>query len=171
LVAALVALGLCGTAVAQSKTVVKQGEQKRNCPFIVSPSRPSDSRGETVYEIQGADQMDIPAVPGACVLPVIQSVPKVQFPKELKDAKFSALVNVVAVVTAQGDVVDAKAPDGADPRAADTAVKAAMGFKFKPATLDGKPVALLMLIPVHFSLKKFWGGTYPTDGPPPSATP
>jgi len=118
---------------------------------IVSPSVPKDSRGETVYTIRGEDQADQPAVPGTLVDPVLLGMPALKYPKALKKAHRDADVEVLCVITANGDVIDAMVKQPADEDASKSALDAARRARFKPATLDGKPVALRTRIVVHFN--------------------
>ncbi len=48
-----------------AKTRAKPGDG----PPIVCPSRPKDSRGETVYKNQGPDEKDQPVIAGKLILP------------------------------------------------------------------------------------------------------
>ncbi len=76
-------------------------------PFIVSPSRPKDTRGETVYETQGPDQMDQTVVAGTLIQPVPIKLPNPKFPKSLKKSHADADVTVEGVIARDGDLIDA----------------------------------------------------------------
>jgi periplasmic protein TonB len=71
---------------------------------------------------------------------------------EAEEARYQATVIVVAIVSGGGDVTDAKAVAtvgmGLDER--ERAVEAVSRWKFKPATKDGKPVAVKVTLEVEF---------------------
>jgi hypothetical protein len=118
-------------------------------PAIVSPTHPKDSRGEVVYESQGPAQKDVPVVPGVLLDP--KPVKTVKYSKAMQKAKFAGDVTVRGVITASGDVVDLETVGDADEEAADAAKEAVSQYRFGPARLDGKAVALLFKVEVHFS--------------------
>jgi TonB family protein len=120
---------------------------------IVSPSHPQDSRGETVYEIQGESQKDQPLVPGELTHPVPVKMRDSKYPKSMKKAKSAADVAILCTVTANGDVVDESIESSSDTDASASALAAVQQYRFKPATLDGRPVASLLRIVVKFRIK------------------
>jgi TonB family protein len=119
-------------------------------PPIVSPTHPTDSRGETVYESQGDDQKDRPIVPGIFTNPSAIKTPLPKYPKSLKKGRAPADVTVEGIAAADGDFIDAKVVDSTEPAASQSALDAVARYKFHPATLDGKPVAVLIKAVVHF---------------------
>jgi TonB family protein len=119
-------------------------------PPIVSPSHPVDSRGEIVYEAQGDGQKDRPIVPGIFINPSVIKAPLPKYPKSLKRGRAAAEVTVEGIVAAQGDFIDAAVVDSTEPAASQSALDAVARYKFRPATLDGKPIAVLIRIVVRF---------------------
>jgi hypothetical protein len=104
---------------------------------------PHDSRGETVYEVQGPTQMDQPVVPG-----------RITSPKPIKqvDPKFSratrrslpwSTIVIWGVVAPKGDLIDLRPEGSLDSHALQPLLKAFSRWRFVPAKLDGKPVAVL----------------------------
>jgi TonB family protein len=120
---------------------------------IVSPTVPRDSRGETVYETQGDGQRDLPVIEGVLLLPAGIKLPEPKYPKSLRKSHSSADVTVEGVVTPTGDFIDAKVVDQSDPEASANALAAVSQYKFKPATLDGKPIAMLLRVVVGFRIR------------------
>jgi TonB family protein len=121
---------------------------------IISSSTPKDSRGETVYEARGKDDADQPAVAGTLLPPVALSQPAPKYPKSMKKARETADVTIRGVLSAAGDVIDATVSESSNPEASASALEAVSRYRFKPATLDGKPVAVRVRFVVRFRLKR-----------------
>jgi outer membrane biosynthesis protein TonB len=119
-------------------------------PLIISPRMPADSRGETVYESQGEEQKTQPIVPGVYAPPRPIKLPKPGYPQSLRKKKAGAIVTVEGVITQDGDFIDAKALDAQEEDVAASALDAVARYKFHPATLDGKPIAILARVIVKF---------------------
>jgi TonB family protein len=124
-------------------------------PIIVCVSRPTDSRGEIVYETQGETQKDQPVVAGVFVLPSPIKLPKPKYPKSSKKTHAAGNVRVEGVITQNGDFIDAKVADGDDPDFSQSALEAVARYRFKPATLDGKPVAVFVRVDINFQIRKW----------------
>ena len=125
-------------AIAQEKPV----EHK---PVIVSTTYPKDSIGETVYDEQDEAQRGAPVVPGILVHPepLHPVKPKIPVSSRMHHRKLDIIVE--GVVTANGDMIDVHlAKEDADSALAQSVAEAYTHLKFKPATLDGKPVAVLL---------------------------
>jgi TonB family protein len=122
--------------------------------LIVSTTRPKDSRGETVYEGRGSAQNQ-PAVSGVFVQPSPIKLPDPKYPKSLKKAHADLDVTVEGVTSESGDYIDATiiSPIEIDPEIERSALDAVSRYKFKPATLDGKPIALLTRVVIHFRIR------------------
>jgi TonB family protein len=78
-------------------------------------------------------------------------VPK--YPEDAREEKVSGEVVIEAYVGADGKVLEAKAIKDPDPRLAQAALEAFKEWKFKPATVKGKPVKAKMTVTVNFALK------------------
>ena len=122
-------------------------------PAIISPTHPKDSRGEVVYVTQGESEKDKPVVPGVFVCPSPISTPQPKYPKALKKARSAADVTVIMVITQDGDAIDATVVDSSDQDSSSSALAAIRKYRFKPATLDGKPVASLVRVVVAFRIR------------------
>lgn len=76
--------------------------------------------------------------------------PSPEISPEAKEAKYQATVIVMAIVSGGGDVTDAKAVNTVGMGLDERAVEAVSRWKFKPATKDGKPVAVKVTLEVEF---------------------
>jgi protein TonB len=121
-------------------------------PAIISPTHPKDSRGEVVYETQGESQKDQPVVPGVLTQPSPVRTPPPKYPKSLKKAHAAGDVTVSVVITQDGDVIDATVLDSPNPESSSFALNTIKKYRFKPATLDGKPVAMLAKFVIDFRI-------------------
>lgn len=122
-------------------------------PAILSPTHPKDSLGDPVYETRGEKDKDEPAVAGVFVSPVAISLPEPKYPKALRKTKSTADVTVLMVITPAGEVIDPEVTGTTDQDASSAALDAVRKYRFKPATLDGKPVASLAKVVVYFRIR------------------
>jgi hypothetical protein len=120
---------------------------------IVSPKHPTDSRGETVYEYQGEDQKDQPVVSGVIVMPHPTKLVKPKYSKALKKERFAGDISLNGVITPRGDVIDLEGVASEDAEAIACATAAVEQYRFAPATLAGKPVAIRMRVVVNFKIR------------------
>jgi len=85
--------------------------------------------------------------------PVKLSAPSPQYTEIARKARIQGVVIVEAIIDKQGNVTNVKIlkglPMGLDTAAADAVKK----WKFKPATLNGKPVAVIYNLTVNFRLQ------------------
>lgn len=139
------------------------GKDKRYFgPVIVSPSRPHDSRGEVVYEVQGPNQRAVPTVAGTFVEPVAILNPAPRYPALLRISLAIGDISIEGVVAENGEFIDSRIGkvdagidklDGAiKADALSEAVRTAARWRFKPGTLNGKPVAVAVTIVVRYRL-------------------
>ncbi len=121
--------------------------------IIVSPTRPTDSRGEVVYENQGKLQRNIPVVPGVYKDPVPLRRGRLVFPASQRMTTGPVTVTIEGVIANDGALIDVSVPhaEHIDPAFIANAIQDAAEYRFKPATLDGKPVAILMQIVMTFN--------------------
>lgn len=89
------------------------------------------------------------------VLPTIVKEVKPQYTQEAIDAHIEGFVQLAIVIEADGSVSDVRVTESLDPTFGldDQAVKAAWQWSFKPATKDGKPVAIGVDLQLRFMLK------------------
>ncbi len=87
------------------------------------------------------------------VKPVLIEKVAPKYPEDAREEKVSGEVIIDAYVGADGRVLDAKATNNPDPRLAKAALEAFKQWKFKPATVKGKPVKAKMTVTINFALK------------------
>ena len=131
------------------QTDVVQGATR---PGIVSPSEPRDSRGEVVYEAQGATQQEVP-VAGMLLNPQPLKLPPPKYSKALRKQKFEGIVKLVGVVTEQGDVIDTRVLESTNAEASEMTLRAVARYRFRPARLNNTPVASLMKVEVNYAMR------------------
>ena len=140
----------------QAQTNCVQSVSAFVTPFRAIPSQttPTDSLGETVFEVQRKDQLDVASAPGAFIPPRLIKNVDPKFTREMRKRIGSTDVAINGVVSAKGKFIDASAAGSPDPDAAHSALQAISHYQFAPATLDEKPVAFKMRIEVHFGVFK-----------------
>jgi TonB family protein len=90
--------------------------------------------------------------------PVLIREVKPTYPKAAMDRKVQGVVEVKAVVLADGTVGDVTVKKSLDPDLDAEAIRAAKQWKFKPGTKDGEPVPVEVSIELSFTLRD--GPTY-----------
>ncbi len=122
-------------------------------PVIISTTHPMDSRGETVYDEQDDAQKGAAVVPGVLLHPKLLSKVKPHIPMSSRTHHRKLNIIVEGVVTASGDVIDtAIVKEDADSALAKNVLEAFSHYKFSPATLDGKPVAVLLQTSFNYNI-------------------
>jgi outer membrane biosynthesis protein TonB len=121
--------------------------------LIKSQSHPTDSRGDTVYEALGATQKDQLVVPGVFAEPTAISLPTPKYPKSLKKTRADLDVTVEGIISQKGDFIDATVVDAIAPDITKSVLDAVARYKFRPATLVGKPIALHTRVIIHFRIQ------------------
>jgi hypothetical protein len=120
---------------------------------IVSTTHPKVPQGETVYDQQDDAQRDAPVVPGFLLprKPLKQVKPHIAMSSRMHHRKLNIMVE--GVVTANADVIDTSIRRAnADAALAESVLDAFSRYKFKPATLDGKPIAVLLQVEFHYNI-------------------
>ncbi len=87
------------------------------------------------------------------VKPVLIEKVAPKYPEDAKAEKVTGQVIIDAYVGADGKVLEAKATNNPDPRLEKAALEAFKQWKFKPATVKGKPVKAKMTVTINFALK------------------
>lgn len=136
----------------QSTKPVSTASTIEDEPAIVRPTSPRDSRGETVYEIQTVEQQDQPVIAGHLSRPRLIKQVNPKFPRSSRKRAHQSLVTLSGVVAANGDFIDLQPEGPNDPDELGSAIKAASQWRFAPAALDGKPVALQIRLEVNFEV-------------------
>lgn len=150
IIAAAIVLLWAADAVAQRHT--PRYRPARQVPAILSTSRPTDSLGETVYEMPKPNQSDVPPLAGVFMTPVVLQTVDPRYPESMRKAHKDGEVVVEGVVSKDGRFIDINSVSASDPGFVKSAVDAASGYIFQPATLDGKPVACLLRVEVTWRM-------------------
>jgi protein TonB len=79
--------------------------------------------------------------------------PQPRYTEEGRLQRIQGVVILEAVIDAMGNVGAVKVLKGLPMGLTETAVEAAQQWKFKPATLDGEPVAVFLNLTIRFSLQ------------------
>jgi hypothetical protein len=148
----LALLYTCLASAQEGKQTYKVKQQSKPS-LIMSVEHPTDSRGEAVYSDRGNDDGNVPAVEGQFVRPVPTDIPYPTFPKSMKRLFTSHKILVTGVIAANGDFIDPELSDSVKPDAKDAVIEAVSKYKFQPATLNGKAIALRAVIEFHFVLR------------------
>ena len=74
------------------------------------------------------------------------------YPEAARAAGIEGRVILKIVISESGEVTSVTVMRG-DPLLAQAAVEVVKGWKFSPATLEGKPIAVFRIVPINFSSK------------------
>ena len=96
---------------------------------------------------------DVPVRPGAgIVLPVNVYRRDPVYPELARKAHLQGVVIVEATIDRQGNVIEATVLRDAGLRCGAAVVEALRGWKYRPATLNGRPVSIIVTVTVTFRL-------------------
>ena len=133
----------------------REREQKTTAELSREPAPPNENlrplvspSGRAPVQTRGANGERIPGLQ----MPVVTKSPKPAYPPEAKEARLQGTVVLEALVDEGGRVADARVMRGIsqlDQAALDTAKQ----WEFRPATLDGKPVPVIVVLEMDFTLK------------------
>ena len=141
-----------GTAVSLSGFVCHLSAEDivpKGTPIAVSTGRPTDSRGETVYERAKTGQAN--PVAGEFHSPVLVQVPHISANTVTALTGGSIVISLEGVIAENGEFIDVTvSSNGSDPELAKRVAQAYVESKYKPATLNGKPVAFLYRTTINF---------------------
>lgn len=76
------------------------------------------------------------------------------YPYELRREGIAGVVTISCVIDARGNVTDVTVEKSTNPAFNNSAVAALKKWKFKPATLEGEPVAQKIIIPLKFNVQE-----------------
>lgn len=120
----------------------------------------------------------VPAAPADTVLPRIENAREVAdamsagYPPLLRDAGVSGTVTVRIRLSAEGRVESARVLTASHPSFGDPALEALRLARFRPATVDGRPVPYALTLPLRFSLPRVGEGhAAPAEAPEISSAP
>lgn len=91
-------------------------------------------------------------VGGAVSRPVAISQPQPRYPEPARRARIQGSVQVEAIIDRNGNVTDVKLRSGLPFGLSESALVAVKQWKFEPATLNGKNVAVFYTLTVKFAL-------------------
>lgn len=84
--------------------------------------------------------------------PVLVSKVEPKYPEPARKGRMEGAVVIQAIITTDGEVRDARVARPVSPLLDEAALVAVRQWKYRPATLDGKPVRVYLTITVTFSL-------------------
>ncbi len=85
--------------------------------------------------------------------PVVISKFKPRYTEEARKARIEGIVLLQTVITERGDVTRVQVVKGLTMGLTESAIETVKQWQYKPATQEGKPVAVYMLMQVRFSLQ------------------
>jgi protein TonB len=91
--------------------------------------------------------------PANVVKPVLIERVNPEYPEVARKARVEGIVILEAIITQNGHVENAKVLRGVHPLLDQAAVNAVRKWRYKPATLNGKPVRVHSTVTVNFKLK------------------
>ena len=92
--------------------------------------------------------------PAFDVKPVPLKTPPPEYPLSLKREGLDGVVAVKVMIDVTGAVSECSVSKSTDPRFDEAALAAVKKWKFKPAQKDGAPVAIKIIIPIHFQVNE-----------------
>lgn len=140
----LIAFTCCGTALARKE------KSWKDQVLVVRKDLPTDSRGEPVYDLEDQLLQGQPAVPGKLEIYKLLHLVDPEMPASLRQEKRTVKVQLDGVAACNGDAIDFVIAPGAPPAAARAAMAAVLQYKLRPATLDGKPIAMHVHVEIRF---------------------
>ena len=75
------------------------------------------------------------------------------YPEEARQARVQGVVILQTIINALGKVTDIKVLKGLPSGLTEAAVEAVSQWEFRPATLEGKPVAVYYMVTISFSVQ------------------
>jgi len=92
-------------------------------------------------------------IAGNVLAPVRIHSPDPHYPEEARHARVQGVVILQTIIDKLGNVTDVRVLKGLPSGLTESAVDAVSSWRFKPATLEGKPVAVYYLVTVSFSVQ------------------
>jgi len=92
-------------------------------------------------------------ISGNVLAPVRVHSPDPHYPEEARHARVQGVVILQTIIDKVGNVTDIKVLKGLPSGLTEAAVAAVSSWRFTPATLEGKPVAVYYLVTVSFSVQ------------------
>jgi len=92
-------------------------------------------------------------ISGNVLAPVRVHSPDPHYPEEARHARVQGVVILQTIIDKVGNVTDVRVLKGLPSGLTEAAVAAVSSWRFKPATFEGKPVAVYYLVTVSFSVQ------------------
>lgn len=92
-------------------------------------------------------------ISGNVMAPVRIYSPDPHYPEEARHARVQGVVILQTIIDRLGNVTDVRVLKGLPSGLTEAAVEAVSSWRFKPATLEGEPVAVYYLVTVSFSVQ------------------
>ncbi len=92
-------------------------------------------------------------ISGNVLAPVRIYSPDPHYPEEARHARVQGVVILQTIINTDGNVTNVKVLKSLPSGLTEAAVDAVSSWRFKPATLEGKPVAVYYLVTVSFSVQ------------------
>ena len=92
-------------------------------------------------------------ISGNVLAPVRIYSPDPHYPEEARHARVQGVVILRTIIDTDGNVTDVKVLKRLPSGLTEAAVEAVSSWRFKPATLEGRPVAVYYLVTVSFSVQ------------------
>ena len=92
-------------------------------------------------------------ISGNVLAPVRVHSPDPHYPEEARHARVQGVVILQTIIDKVGNVTDVSVLKGLPSGLTEAAVEAVSSWRFRPATLEGKPVAVYYLVTVSFSVQ------------------
>lgn len=92
-------------------------------------------------------------ISGNVLAPKRTYAPDPHYPEEARHARVQGVVILQTIIDTLGQVTDVKVLKGLPSGLTEAAVEAVSSWRFEPATLEGKPVAVYYLVTVSFSVQ------------------
>lgn len=89
-------------------------------------------------------------MPGTFIAPKVEKIQKMKFPRSLSRVNDHGSVALDLVIAADGSAIDVTLPEATDPEIARAALESMSRSHFKPASLNGIPVAFRVQIVYQF---------------------
>jgi TonB family protein len=140
------------TAIAAASLLLVGAAGAAAFPFGADPQPPADKAAPAKGSSVAADNSDVLKVGGDVKEPVELSRAQPVYPEEARKNGIQGIVKLSAVIDAKGTVTKVEPIESPDPTLAAAAVDAVKKWTYKPATLKGKPVKVIMTVTVNFRL-------------------
>ena len=96
---------------------------------------------------------DVLQVGGGVTAPEKIFAPQPKYSEEARQGRIQGVVILQAIVDAMGNVTQVQVLKGLPLGLSESAIETVKGWRYKPATLDGEPVAVYLNLLINFSLQ------------------